>query len=266
MKKIIFTAGLCFFIISNIIYAQTETNTSFANQMNTMFSPLNKNNVPHGILLDYGMEFTNVPAFNGALTDSTYTNLTVVKQIYKTLLSSRIRNVSTGFVTPQTYDNNLKNNRTSNVITLNGLYFKYAAFVDNAIGNGKLTYTNNKFYDKYVNGVWQNPYVEKKTFVLAATTKVYKGFDAQVKLPSSIFYSNVLGEVQSIQIDFGNGQGYVTIPFNQIVNVIYTSEGVKTWIYKLNLTNNATLYSRSRIKIEEGLTRIPWSQRHGEQN
>jgi len=44
--------------------------------MNTVFSPLNKNNVPpHGILLDYGIEFTNVPVFNGTLSGSTYTNL-----------------------------------------------------------------------------------------------------------------------------------------------------------------------------------------------
>lgn len=136
---------LCFLIVSHFTLAQIETNTSFASQMNTMFSPLNKNNVPHGILLDYGMEFTNVPAFNGALTDSTYTNLTVVKQIYKTLLSSRIRNVSTGFVTPQTFDTNLKNNRTTDVIVLGGLYFKYATFIDNATVNGKLPIVMENF-------------------------------------------------------------------------------------------------------------------------
>ncbi|WP_372758100.1 hypothetical protein [Mariniflexile sp.] len=261
-----FTLLLCIFIITHFALAQTETNTSFASQMNTMFSPLDKNNVPQGILLDYGMEFTNVPAFNGTLTDSTYTNLTAFKQIYNTLLSSRIRDVTTGFVTPQTFDTNLKYSRTTNVITLGGLYFKYATFIDNATVNGKLTYSGGKFYDKYTNGVWQNPYQERKTFVLAATEKIHKGFNIQVKLPSSIFYSNVLSEVQSIEIDFGNGQGYVTVPFNQIVNVSYTSEGVKTWTYKLNLTSSASLYSRSRIKIEEGLTTIPWSERHGNQN
>lgn len=101
---------------------------------------------------------------------------------------------------------------------------------------------------------------------MAPTTKIYKGYNVQVKLPTVIFYSNQLSEVQSVQVDFNNGQGYVTIPFNQIVNVTYTSEGVKTWTYKLNLTNSTSLYSRSKIKIEEGLTRIPWSQRHGGQN
>jgi hypothetical protein len=55
---------LSLFLAINAI-AQQEVNTSFATQMNNMFSPLDKNRVPHGILLDFAMEFTNVPAFNG---------------------------------------------------------------------------------------------------------------------------------------------------------------------------------------------------------
>ena len=140
MKKI--TLLLCFIIVSQFSFAQQDINTSFASQMTTMFSPLNKNYVPHGILLDYGMEFTNVPAFNGTLTDSTFTNLAILKQIYNTLLTSRIRDVSTGFVTPQNFDIRLKNNRETNVIALSGLYFRYAQFTNNATVDGKLTYSN----------------------------------------------------------------------------------------------------------------------------
>ena len=228
--------------------------------MNTMFGPLNKNFVPHGILLDYGMEFTNVPAFNGTLTDSTYTNSTVVKQVYNTLLSSRIRNVSTGFATPQTYDTNLKNNRVKGIVTLHGLFFKYATFVDNAHLIGKLTLSNNKFYDKYTNGVWQNPYIERKTFVLAPTTKIFKGLTVKVKMSSAVFYSNSQSAIQNIKVDFNDGQGYTTVGFNQLKTINYTTEGVKTWTYKLTLTNNTVLYARSRIKIEKGIKTITWSQ------
>jgi len=51
--------------------AQTDINTSFADRMNYIFQPLEKNRVPNGLLLDYAMEFTNLSNFNGtALTDS----------------------------------------------------------------------------------------------------------------------------------------------------------------------------------------------------
>jgi len=264
MKKI--TLLLYFIIVSQFSFAQQDVNTSFSSQMTTMFSPLNKNYVPHGILLDYGMEFTNVPAFNGTLTDSTFTNSASLKQIYNTLLSSRIRNVSTGFVTPQDFDLRLKNNRTTNVISVSGLYFKYAQFVDNATINGKLTYSNGKFYDKYINGIYQNPYQEMQTFAMTPAIRMYKGLDLVVKIPSEIFYSNYQNQIQSIQIDFGNGQGYVTIPFNQNIAISYTNEGVKTWKYKLNLTNGTSLYNQSRIKIKNSFKTVPYGSGNSQRN
>jgi len=180
------------------------------------------------------------------------------------LLTSRIRNVSTGFVTPDTFDMRLKNNRETNIITLTGLYFKYNKFKDNATINGKLTYSNGKFYDKYVNGVWQNPYETKQTFAMTPAIKSYKGFNLQVKIPSNIFYSNYQNVIQSIQIDFDNGQGYVNIPFNQNVAINYTNEGTKTWKYKLTLSDNTVLYNQSLIKIEEGLNTIPFGGNHAQ--
>lgn len=74
---------LCF-LFATLVNAQQDINTSFANQMTTMFLPLNKTNLRHSILLDYGMEFTNVPAYNGTITNSTFTNSTSLKQIYNT--------------------------------------------------------------------------------------------------------------------------------------------------------------------------------------
>ncbi|WP_445716849.1 hypothetical protein [Flavobacterium sp.] len=90
-----------------------------------------------------------------------------------------------------------------------------------------------------------------------AITK-YEGLSFKVKIPSTVFYSNYQSLVQSIQIDFGNGAGYVTVPFNQNITVNYTTEGVKVWKYKLNLTNGTSLLSQSKIDVKQGVTTIPW--------
>jgi len=82
-KKLLFLVGLSFYTLG--INAQTEINTSFAEQMNTVFSDLDKTKIPHGILLDYAMEFTDVTAYNGTLTDSTAVNSFVFSTIYKTI-------------------------------------------------------------------------------------------------------------------------------------------------------------------------------------
>jgi hypothetical protein len=178
MKKISLLL-FCFFT-SLATFAQQEINTSFKTQMNTTFGNLDKAKVPHGILLDYGMEFTNVPAYNGTLTDSTYSDLTSISQIYKTLLTSRIRDVSTGFVMPTDYEANLKNNRSADFVSIQGLYFKYSQIATNAVTTNKITLTNNIFYDKFIGGVWQNPYEEKQLFAMTTSIAKYIGYNFQV--------------------------------------------------------------------------------------
>ena len=67
-KQLRFSLSLCSFSISSS--AQDETNTEFINRMNYVFSPLEKNRVPNGLLLDYAMEFADLKSYTGTLTDS----------------------------------------------------------------------------------------------------------------------------------------------------------------------------------------------------
>jgi len=54
MNKKLLLFSLLFCVLN--VNAQKEINTSFAEQMNNVFSDLDKTKIPHGILLDYGME------------------------------------------------------------------------------------------------------------------------------------------------------------------------------------------------------------------
>jgi hypothetical protein len=251
MKNLFLKFSLLLFSV--VAMAQQEINTTFATQMATMFSTLEKNRTPHGLLLDIAMEFTNVPAFNGTVTDSTFVTPKTLKQIYNTLLMSRVRDVSAGFVTPEMFENNWSNQRAEEHIALTGLYFKYSRFATTAATAGKITYSNGKIYDRYIRGVWQNPYQEMQTFAMTTPIDVYTGLNLKVKIPQAIFYSNYAAEIQRIDIDFADGLGYRQVAYNQLVNVNYTTEGLQTWKYRLTLTNRQTLFSHSKIKIKKGL-------------
>ena len=153
MKNYFYKIFLACILTSNL-YSQQEINTEFKTKTLKVFQNLDKNRVPQGILLDFGMEFTNLQAFNGSLSDSTYTNSQTLSDIYKTLLMCRVRsNVTTGFITPQEYATRWYSQRTNGVITLSGQYFKYNRFADNAYPN-KINYSNNQFSDKFVGSVW----------------------------------------------------------------------------------------------------------------
>ena len=256
MKKISFLFILL--LVSAFGTAQQEISTTYATQATNMFAPLDKARIPHKVLLDYGFEYTNLKAFNGILTDSTVVDAPTLKHIYNTIFSSRVTSATTGFINPNNFESNWKTNRTAGTIALSGLYYKYNAFINDAINLGKVNFVNNQFQDKFIGGIWQNPYQEFQAFAMAPAITKYEGLSFNVKIPLNIFYSNYQSLIQSIQIDFDNGNGYVTVPFNQNISINYPTEGLKIWKYKLILTNGTSLLSQSKIEVTQGIVAMSW--------
>lgn len=75
-------------LLSNISMGQTETDTAFFSQMNYIFAHVDKSKVPHGILRDFGMEFTNLENYSGTapLADSNYADVSAFWDVYQTYL------------------------------------------------------------------------------------------------------------------------------------------------------------------------------------
>lgn len=65
-KKAIALLSLCLGLFFHTM-AQTVS-TTFATQINTTLSGLDKNKVPHKLLKDQAMEFAELGAYNGILT------------------------------------------------------------------------------------------------------------------------------------------------------------------------------------------------------
>ncbi len=183
MKKLClwFTGVIILCLFCENISAQTETDTTFFTQMNYIFSHVDKSKVPYGILRDFGMELTNIENYSGtaALADSNYADIDAFWDVYQTLLTSRVSTAATGFVSSAIADSLWYIQRQPGQIVLSGLYFNYSRFKDNAAGN-YITITNNQLYDKYVGGVWQNPYQSEKAFLISPPVNFYQGQSLQI--------------------------------------------------------------------------------------
>ena len=81
---------LLIFLITLLCNAQINVDNNWKNLINPTFQNLDKTRISSGFLLDYAMEFTDVTAYNGTLTDSTYVDANVLGDIYKTLFMSKI--------------------------------------------------------------------------------------------------------------------------------------------------------------------------------
>jgi hypothetical protein len=160
MKKIYLIIATFFTIYA---FSQQETNTQWKAQVNPIFAGLDKSRVPYAILNDYALEFTNVPAYNGTLTDSTYVDANVMGNIYKTLFMGKVTTATQYFPTMQTIASNWTNHRRSynqteqSTMVVTGLFYQYSRIKSNALATNKITVTGNKYYDKFISSVWQNP-------------------------------------------------------------------------------------------------------------
>jgi hypothetical protein len=94
MKKI----TILLFLMPIVLMAQINVDNQWKNSINPIFQNLDKTKIQSGLLLDYAMEFTDVIAYNGVLTDTTYLNANVLGDIYKTLFMSKAKTLQNHFL------------------------------------------------------------------------------------------------------------------------------------------------------------------------
>jgi hypothetical protein len=245
-----FRTGLTLLFLLAISFSQSQTiNTTYKTSINAKFAGLDKTKVPTKLLINQAMEFAELADYAGAMSATNFTTKGKFTNIYNTLLMSRVNATVTGLINPNTFKTNWENLRAPNKIVLSGLYYKYNKFKNDAYPNF-LVNNNDVITDKYVNGLWQNPYIDQQVFAIASPILIYNSLSLQVTLPASLWYTNQATSVQSIAIDFGNGAGYQTMTLGQVRTINYTASGTYEWKYKLILTNAQILYSHSKLKID----------------
>lgn len=76
--------------LPTLLLSQIEIDNQWKNSIGPIFQNLDKSRISSGILLDYAMEFTDVTAYNGVITDTTYIDANVMGDIYKTLFMGKV--------------------------------------------------------------------------------------------------------------------------------------------------------------------------------
>jgi len=230
--------------------ANVDTTTSVA--MAHVFGTLSTAKIPTGLLRDAGLELTNLENYNGtALVDSNIVDAEVLRTIYTTLASSRMTTGSTTTLPgASTIDSAWFSLRQPGQVTLCGLYYQYSYLNTNVNPNPNITITNGQLFDKYVGGVWQNPYLQGQTVAFAPAGDTYPALNFKLVLPASLWFTNSAASVSLIQVDAGDGLGYRTLTPGTALSVTYTAAGLKTLNFKVTLTTGTILQSHSQITVD----------------
>ena len=234
-------------------------NTTVASDVNTVFSLLEKNRIPHNILIDYGYDFIDIAQYNGVLQTNNYMTVGNYKELYNTLVSSATATGISGLTDPmqeqlewanlQKQANTNSNTTNSASIVLNGLLYNYSKINSNALANNKIVVTGGKYDDKYINGVWQNPYDTNIIFAMASPANLIYKANVSVTLPSTLWHTNAT--ISNIDINFGNSPNYVSLNNGTAAGTTYTAVGDYTWTYRVQLTNGQYKYCRQKVHVSE---------------
>ncbi|WP_299129002.1 hypothetical protein [uncultured Winogradskyella sp.] len=203
------------------------------------------------------MEFTDVQAYNGVITDTTYIDANILGSIYKTLFMGKVVADTTHTPLFDKHAYNWARDRfnatkdSTGVYVLSGLLYNYQTLDEDALAQNRITVSNNKYYDKYVGGVWQNPYETKQTFALTPPILHSRSKNVYFKLPTELFLSNMDAQIASIQLNADNGQGYQNLPFDTSVPLQFYKNKIHNLTFKITLSDNSVLYCRSKFKIDD---------------
>jgi hypothetical protein len=126
---------LVFAVTSLILCSGAQPKAQTINeQLEFLYSPLNKNRIATGMLVDRGLFAYSPIPFNGTLTDSSYTTPLMQRALYDGLYTSVVTSTVT-LVSPKVFYENLDAASTNGVV-LSMLHYNMDRIKDNAIEAG----------------------------------------------------------------------------------------------------------------------------------
>lgn len=236
------------------IHAQTldDNYSEVRSYLNSMFQQLNKNRVPTGILLDYGIDLVDMEDYDGTvLADSTYVNVDIYRDILKTIISSDVKtNYNSSYNSVKAKIDALDNVSVDGPIKLSAAFFQYNVIKSNAIEDNLIVYdeVNNKVCDAYNDNGWINPYDTKNLFAVTVGAQKSESFSVQYILPNEYYFTN--SAITQMYFDAGDGLGYRPCLKNSTISVNYTTEGIKTLKLRIRTLQGQYLESQTYIDIQ----------------
>lgn len=241
---IIVTLGIS---VGKTASAQSLEFAEIRTQLDSIFSDLNLNMVPTGILLDYGIDLVDFSCYDGSSgSEIYYSDFETFNSLVAGIHSSSIRNPKP-IPQPNQVRFEMYDDLTASVIPVGVIAFKYAKIIENADSLGLIVNTGTKLLDKFVNGRWCDPYVLSDVFGMSPVKNSFNSRNVTYKFSQSYFFANL--DIEIMEFDPGDGYGFRPFSSSGTMNVSYVEDGYHDIFMKLILVDGTELNARSYINI-----------------
>ncbi len=241
MRKIKILTFLLLF--SNINIAQIANiieNPNYFDDTKSYVSEIDSNMVKTNILVDqtvYDSVILNINGYDAvtSISSGDWYNIT------RTLrLASYQPDIIMEYNKIKNIRENYYYNQNGRVRPISIIDFSYNRIKQEYLNNGVFNETDTKLS---VNGADSFAFTTHRAFAASCLSYNIMGDNIKFILPEALFFTNNTEEnVKTIEIDFGNGQGFQTIGFDEIINVSYApGEDYYEVIVKITYENINTL-------------------------
>ena len=257
-----------FIIFSANLLAQNPYQT----KINSVFQNVDKSQVPTKFLMDFGVPFVPLNAFNGTLVDSVKTDITKWRMAYAALLTSYVGTSSLAVPMLNAVNTSIqKADSINNAISVPLMYHNYNDLRPDAVAAGLMTVNNEQIYD--VAGRSSSPYRSQTLFIAAPSisfsnkpvTTFYFGCDVIFTNVNGQFCSTVIGPgpgpvgtststgvnrlspvappTYVVAVDFADGAGYRNITLGTPINQSWALTGIYRIKVKITGSNGIVMQS-----------------------
>jgi hypothetical protein len=233
-------------------FRETDTSLWYANQY--VFARLDTNRIPSGILLDYGITFTDPAYFEGrVLGDSNYCNYRLLEQLNSSFYSSIICTRGEGtLASPRELFDRSKVYAGTGTLALSGLLLDYQAFGADAAD--KLDTAQGQLYERYAPGHGPDPYDTRTVFAVSLPCERYDQNSLRVLLPRELWFSNKQAAIRDFAFDADDGLGWRPLNPGEGLDIVYETDGLKEWRFKISLEGGQVLLAHSGLLLETAKT------------
>jgi hypothetical protein len=239
--KIVLIIAISFFSF----FAKGQDTDSVRIAINNILAPLNKALIPTGILAENSYPLLDLSVYNGQLTADNTIDFSQWRLLYNQALSGAYTAPVglPGIAQLNTDYNAARNDGVNNVVSVS--LINYASIKPTAITDGFMTVSNGQLFDNNPGSKYQT----NRLFIAAAVNNTAKNGILNLLFNPNLFYSNTGLTITNLQVDFGNGNGFVTAGFNTTLSGVYTSIGNKQLIYKITFSDASVAQCYNNIYV-----------------
>ena len=232
-----------------MIPAKAQT---YTDAIDSIFSHVSRADATTGILYERVLSFGNLTKYDSRIAFPDTSNFSHLLRAYSEIYRAAFQPMPM-MMQMDSLKQRIENDTSH--IQIGILHFDFNTF-DTSVFRQKLYFDSDSIIREDVSNI--NSLYEKNSLLVASPLiHVLTKRNAAFKINSRYYFDNTLNKIRVFSVDFDDGVGFRQVELNDVLQVIYHQDGMKTIRFMMTLKNGDVMYAYATLEVrtEETLER-----------